>query len=61
MPGVFSAAHDENGEVGAVIVRAEARRALAGLDADEKPGSRPDRIDRWAERTSPGRDLAGAQ
>ena len=63
MPGVVTAAHDERGEVGVVVVRAEAQRALAGLDADldEKPGSCPDRIDRWAGRTSPGRDLAGAQ
>jgi hypothetical protein len=34
MPGVVTAAHDERGEVGAVAVRAEAQRALAGLDAD---------------------------
>jgi hypothetical protein len=32
--GVVTAAHDERGEVGVVVVRAEAQRALAGLDAD---------------------------
>jgi hypothetical protein len=32
VPGVVTAAHDERGEVG-VVVRAEAQRALAGLDA----------------------------
>jgi hypothetical protein len=55
VPGVVTTAHDERGEVGVVVVRAEAQRALAGLDADldEKPGSCPDRIDRWAGRTSP--------
>jgi hypothetical protein len=34
VPGVVTAAHDERGEVGVVVVRAEAQRALAGLDAD---------------------------
>ena len=34
MPGVVTAAHDERGEVGVVVVRAGAQRALAGLDAD---------------------------
>jgi hypothetical protein len=31
---VVTAAHDERGEVGVVVMRAEAQRALAGLDAD---------------------------
>ena len=34
MPGVVTAAHDERGEAGVVVVRAQAQRALAGLDAD---------------------------
>ena len=29
MPGVVTAAHDERGEVGVVVVRAETQRALA--------------------------------
>jgi len=29
VPGMVTAAHDERGEVGVVVVRAEARRALA--------------------------------
>ena len=32
--GTVAAGHDERGEVGVVVMRAEARRALAGLDAD---------------------------
>jgi len=31
---MVTAAHDERGEAGVVVVRAQARRALAGLDAD---------------------------
>ena len=31
---MVTAAHDERGEVGAEVVRAEAQRAFAGLDAD---------------------------
>jgi hypothetical protein len=32
--GTVAAGHDERGEVGVVVMRAEAWRALAGLDAD---------------------------
>jgi hypothetical protein len=32
--GTVAAGHDERGEVGVVVMRAEARRARAGLDAD---------------------------
>ena len=32
--GTVTAAHDERGEVGVVVMRAQAQRALGGVDAD---------------------------
>ena len=63
MLGTVAAGHDERGEVGVVVVRAEARRALAGLDADLHIGRAAALIALTGglDGHRRGRDLAGAR